>query len=134
VRESVRGHDEASGETWPAAKLVHAIDGVSSRVCGRPGGAIDPGETALQAAVRETEEEAGITPLEPTYVGQFEYAPGLCIAIYATRWRAGSIAINWESCARAWMAEAQLAQYDFVPPVVEALRASFAMRRAGGLS
>lgn len=44
-----------------------------------PGGKLDEGETPLQAAVRETEEELGITPLDPEYRGSlaFEFTDGM---------------------------------------------------------
>jgi 8-oxo-dGTP diphosphatase len=35
-----------------------------------PGGKIDPGETSLEAAIRETQEELGITPLSPRKLGE----------------------------------------------------------------
>jgi 8-oxo-dGTP diphosphatase len=35
-----------------------------------PGGKIDPGETSLEAAIRETQEELGITPLAPRKLGE----------------------------------------------------------------
>jgi 8-oxo-dGTP diphosphatase len=39
-----------------------------------PGGKIDPGETPRQAAIRETQEELGITPLDPVKVGELWFA------------------------------------------------------------
>ena len=44
-----------------------------------PGGKIEPGETAKQAAVRETEEELGVTPLNPEPRGTlfFQFVDGL---------------------------------------------------------
>ena len=44
-----------------------------------PGGKLEPGETPLQAAVRETEEELGVTPLAPVPRGTlfFQFTDGL---------------------------------------------------------
>jgi 8-oxo-dGTP diphosphatase len=43
-----------------------------------PGGRIDPGETPQQCAVREVQEELGVTPIEPQLVGelQFQFTSG----------------------------------------------------------
>lgn len=43
-----------------------------------PGGRIEPGETALEAAVRETREELGVTPLNPELRGEllFQFRDG----------------------------------------------------------
>lgn len=99
-----------------------------------PGGGIDAGETALDAAVREAQEETGLTPLEPQQLGHYEYAPGRVLAVYATRWRAGRLAINWESCGHAWVDANESESYDYVPSVREVLRSAFAMRASGGLN
>ncbi len=38
-----------------------------------PGGRIDPGETPLQAVIRETREEVGLTPLNPQLCGKLNF-------------------------------------------------------------
>lgn len=38
-----------------------------------PGGRIEPGETPLAAAIRETEEELGVTPLLPQLRGELQF-------------------------------------------------------------
>ncbi|TFG63671.1 MAG: 8-oxo-dGTP diphosphatase [Spirochaetales bacterium] len=45
--------------------LIHKKTGLGAGKVNAPGGRIDPGETPLEAAVRETEEETGIIPLDP---------------------------------------------------------------------
>ena len=39
-----------------------------------PGGRIEPGETPAAAAVRETQEEVGITPINPRVAGDVQFA------------------------------------------------------------
>ena len=52
---------------------------------------IDPGETALEAAIRETQEEVGVTPLDPEERGElsFQFVDGLRLHVrvfVSTRW------------------------------------------------
>lgn len=43
-----------------------------------PGGKIDPGETALEAAIRETQEELLITPSAPRKLGELQFSMSDC--------------------------------------------------------
>ncbi len=47
------------GSEW---LLIHKKRGLGKGKVNAPGGRIDPGESALQAAVRECQEEVGLTP------------------------------------------------------------------------
>jgi 8-oxo-dGTP diphosphatase len=53
-----------------------------------PGGKIDPGETPLQSAVRETIEELHITPLAPRKLGELWFAMSDCPDILCHVFRA----------------------------------------------
>jgi 8-oxo-dGTP diphosphatase len=44
--------------------LIHKKRGLGAGKINGPGGKIEPGETALESAIRETQEEIGVTPLE----------------------------------------------------------------------
>ncbi len=47
------------GDNW---LLIHKKRGLGKGKVNAPGGRIDPGETAIEAAVRECEEEVGLSP------------------------------------------------------------------------
>ena len=53
--------------------LIRKKRGLGAGKINGPGGRIDPGETALQAAVRETEEEIGLTPRDLREAGQLSF-------------------------------------------------------------
>lgn len=61
------------------ALLIRKKRGLGAGKINAPGGKIDPGETPLQAAIRETEEEVGVTPLDPEERGElsFQFVDGL---------------------------------------------------------
>jgi 8-oxo-dGTP diphosphatase len=69
--------------------LIHKKRGLGAGKINGPGGKIEPGETALQAAVRETQEEIGVTPLhlEERAELRFQFADGYslhCAVFVAT--------------------------------------------------
>ncbi|HUF60864.1 MAG TPA: SMC-Scp complex subunit ScpB [Verrucomicrobiales bacterium] len=61
--------------------LIRKKRGFGAGKVNAPGGKIDEGESPLEAALREAEEEAGIVPLEPAPVGElfFQFTDGLSI-------------------------------------------------------
>ncbi len=70
-----------------------------------PGGKIDPGETSLQAAIRETQEELGITPIEPRKVGELWFAmsdvPDILCHVYRAEAFAGE-PVETEEAVPLW--------------------------------
>lgn len=59
--------------------LIRKKRGFGAGKINGPGGKIDPGETALDSAIRETFEELLVTPLAPEQMGElfFEFYDGL---------------------------------------------------------
>jgi 8-oxo-dGTP diphosphatase len=54
--------------------LIHKKRGIGAGKINGPGGKLEPGESAMQAAVREVEEELLITPLDPEEMGVLRFA------------------------------------------------------------
>lgn len=61
---------------YPARERTHLVLTLRSETVGRhrgqvslPGGALEPGESAASAAIREAHEEAGVDPLLPSILG-----------------------------------------------------------------
>ncbi len=61
--------------------LIHKKTGLGKGKINGPGGKLEPGETALEAAVRELQEELHITPtdLEEMGVLHFQFVDGLAL-------------------------------------------------------
>ena len=83
---------------------------------GLPAGRIEDGETPAQAALREMEEEIGpghvtellryLGPLRDTYYGGIYE-----IHLFHRRWRAGTVTLNHEHSAWAWVAAERYRDY-----------------------
>ncbi len=61
--------------------LIRKKRGLGAGKVNGPGGKIDPGETPCEGAVREAQEELGITVLDPVEIGvlHFNFTDGLAI-------------------------------------------------------
>ncbi len=59
--------------------LIRKKRGIGAGKINGPGGKVDPGELPLAAAIRETQEEIGVTPIDPVLRGEllFRFADGL---------------------------------------------------------
>jgi 8-oxo-dGTP diphosphatase len=71
--------------------LIRKKRGLGAGKINGPGGKMDPGETELECAVRETQEELGVTALDAEKHGElwFQFTDGLAmnVGVYrATRW------------------------------------------------
>jgi len=69
--------------------LIRKKRGLGAGKINGPGGRQEKGETPVQAVVRETREELGVTPLEPEAVGElsFQFMDGykLHVTVFAAR-------------------------------------------------
>jgi 8-oxo-dGTP diphosphatase len=85
--------------------LIHKKRGWGAGKINGPGGRLEPGETALQAAVRETQEELGVTPtgLEQIGVLHFQFLDGykLHVAVFAASGCEG-VAIETPEAIPVW--------------------------------
>ncbi len=61
--------------------LIHKKRGFGAGKINGPGGRLEPGETATEAAVREVREELGVTPRDPQLRGElhFQFADGYAL-------------------------------------------------------
>ena len=87
--------------------LIHKKRGIGAGKINAPGGKADPGESALAAAVRETEEEVGLTPLDPQERGELWFrflADGsvLQCIVFLARAHAGGPARETEEAVPEW--------------------------------
>jgi len=67
--------------------LIHKKRGLGGGKINAPGGKIEPGESALEAAIRETQEEVGLTPHAPQPMGElfFQFTDGYSLHCIAFR-------------------------------------------------
>jgi 8-oxo-dGTP diphosphatase len=64
--------------------LIRKKRGLGAGKINAPGGRLEPGETPLEAAIRETREEVCITPLDLSYAGVnlFQFVDGYSIHVH----------------------------------------------------
>ena len=69
--------------------LIRKLRGLGAGKINAPGGRIDPGETAEEAAIREVHEETGIMPFTPRQLGElrFQFVDGYSIHVWVYRTR-----------------------------------------------
>ena len=63
--------------------LIRKKRGLGAGKINGPGGKLEPGETALAAAIREVQEEIGVTPLliEDRGVVRFQFTDGFSLSL-----------------------------------------------------
>lgn len=90
-----------------------------------PGGSVDLGESPKHAAQRETEEEIELSPRNLRPLADWHDPEGWTLhTFWSTSWT-GEPRVTWESDGFAWIGQAEVGHYRFVPGVAETLRAAF---------
>ena len=87
-----------------------------------PGGGIDDGESPPSAAIRECQEEAGITPNNLSHLGNYG-----SISIF-TGESDSSPSINFESSESKWVNAEEAQTLDLVNPLQSVMRDAFNSR------
>jgi 8-oxo-dGTP diphosphatase len=85
--------------------LIEKKRGLGAGKINGPGGKIDPGETPLEAAIRETQEELLITPMAPRKLGELQFSMSDCPDIHCHVYRAedySGTATETEEAAPVW--------------------------------
>jgi len=76
--------------------LIEKKRGLGEGKINAPGGRFEPGETAAECAIRETQEELGVTPLDPRERGvlRFAFQDGYSLQAHvftAAQWRGEAV-------------------------------------------
>ena len=83
---------------------------------GLPGGKIETGETAEEAVIRETKEEANLNIRNLTRLKDFS---NKWVDLFYTADYDGDVQIDFEHDDYEWVSRADVEQYDTTPQIVE---------------
>ena len=91
--------------------LIHKKTGLGQGKVNGPGGRIEPGERPVEAAIRETTEETGITPASLREMGtlSFIFTDGyslFCTVFFATEW--SGVLTETREAAPFWCARTEI--------------------------
>jgi mutator protein MutT len=83
---------------------------------GFPGGKLEPGESAKEAAIRETKEESNLVV---TNLVDIKLKLDKPLGMFYTRSYSGNIKIDFEHTAWEWVSRDQIESYDLAPTTLE---------------
>ncbi len=87
--------------------LIEKKRGLGAGKINGPGGKIEPGETALEAVIRETQEELLVTPHAPVKLGELRFSMSDCPDILCHVYRAddfSGVPTETDEAVPAWTA------------------------------
>jgi 8-oxo-dGTP diphosphatase len=95
--------------------MIRKKRGLGAGKINGPGGRLEPGESALQAAIRETEEEVGVTPLNLSQRGElhFQFTDGLALhcAVFLAEGCRGEV-IETDEATPYWMKPGEIPYHE----------------------
>ena len=95
--------------------MIRKKRGLGAGKINGPGGRLEQGETPLQAAIRETEEEVGVTPLDLSQRGElsFQFTDGLALhCVVFTAADCTGEATETEEAIPHWMSPEEIPYHD----------------------
>ena len=91
--------------------LIEKKRGLGAGKMNGPGGKIEPGETPLEAVIRETQEELLVTPLDPVKMGELHFSMTQCPDILCHVYRSHDftgVPTETDEAVPAWTALADI--------------------------
>jgi 8-oxo-dGTP diphosphatase len=94
------------------SRLLLVKEGYGRRRYTFPGGAVEPGESPLDAVVRETREETGVTATVDHLVGVYRLVDGLTVSVFRCVVTGGEPTVpeGWEIDEVGWFGPAEIPQ------------------------
>ena len=89
-----------------------------------PGGIVEPDESSMNAAMRECQEEAGISPKSIRLLRHFR-TPNYDVDIFMGKSDTNNVKIDCGSQNYAWITHQEVNNYDYVPFIKESLEMVF---------
>lgn len=104
--------------------LVERGPGVGQGFWSLPGGKVDPGETALEAAARELLEETGVVAMLSIHIGDFEIVTDqVCyvISCFSGHYASGKAVAQSDAQSVSWIHWLQIANHRLAPNTQDAV-------------